>query len=193
MTRELSQGTVNHYDVLGLPSPTRGQRVSAATIKSAYRRALLHHHPDKRPSSNKPKTADRSQKTSSGLYTIDQITAAYNILSSAKARADLDRSLLLRPTSGTALDRRGQDADHHPGLETVDLDDLQYDEEKQTWYRACRCGDDRGFTITEHELDQAADQGEILAGCRGCSLWLNVVFQVLDEEDTVATEAGGFS
>ena len=69
-----------------------------------------------------------------------------------------------------------------PGLETVDLDDLTFDEAQAVWYRACRCGHERGFVITEGELDADAEIGEVVTGCRGCSLWLNVTF--------VATEDG---
>jgi diphthamide biosynthesis protein 4 len=64
------------------------------------------------------------------------------------------------------------------GLDTVDLDDLIFDEGKELWTRGCRCGDDAGFVVTEAELELNAEDGELIIGCRGCSLWLRVLFGV---------------
>jgi diphthamide biosynthesis protein 4 len=64
----------------------------------------------------------------------------------------------------------------------VDLDDLVYDEAEVTWHRSCRCGDDRGFLIRETDLEEASDIGELHVGCKGCSLWLRVLFGVVEED-----------
>lgn len=69
------------------------------------------------------------------------------------------------------------------GLDTIDLDDLAYDEVSESWWRSCRCGQERGFIITEHDLEQETQTGELVTGCKGCSLWLKVLFHV--ENDTV--------
>ena len=64
------------------------------------------------------------------------------------------------------------------GLETVDLDDLDYDEEGGgAWYRGCRCGSVRGFRVTEEDLEKEVENGDVVVGCVGCSLWLRVTFQ----------------
>jgi len=68
------------------------------------------------------------------------------------------------------------------GIETVDLDDLKVDEAQGIWYRSCRCGDERGFLIKEADLEEAAEDGEISVGCKGCSLWLKVLFGVMEDD-----------
>jgi diphthamide biosynthesis protein 4 len=52
---------------------------------------------------------------------------------------------------------------------------------EQIWYRSCRCGDERGFVIMESDLEDAAQEGEIRVGCTGCSLWLRVLFGVVED------------
>lgn len=76
--------------------------------------------------------------------------------------------------------------------ETVDLDDLVEEEEGgvvgagssssggMSWSRSCRCGLQRGFIVTESQLEEESDAGgrEVLVQCQGCSLWLRVEFGV---------------
>ncbi len=178
MTRAAAPSVFDHYQVLSLPSPAHSTRASTNEIKTAYRQALLQHHPDKRGAAAK---SSFGKPTSGISYSIDQITLAYEILSSPKARAELDRALLLQPhLSGPGISKTHEHS-HHTGLETVDLDDMSFEEGDNVWYRGCRCGDSRGYSVLESELEEAADQAEILTGCRGCSLWLRVVFQVVAE------------
>lgn len=51
------------------------------------------------------------------------------------------------------------------------------------WIRPCRCGAEKGFSITEEELEGAVERGEkeVLVGCEGCSLWVRVGFEVEGE------------
>jgi len=70
----------------------------------------------------------------------------------------------------------------HTGIETVDLDDLNVNEAQGIWYRGCRCGDERGFLVREADLEEAVDDGEISVGCKGCSLWLKVLFGVMEDD-----------
>lgn len=157
---------MNYYDVLGLsPQPTRTPKLGQEDIKIAYRRALLQHHPDK--SKVKMGISDPMQK-----YTIDEVTFAYHFLSDITKKAEYDRSLrLLAPKAGNGVSKE------QTGLESVDLDDMAYDESQNIWFRNCRCGDDRGFRVTEKELENEAQYGEIITGCNGCSLWLCISFQ----------------
>ncbi|MCJ1245144.1 Diphthamide biosynthesis protein 4 [Trapelia coarctata] len=160
----------NHYEVLALPSsPEVRHSNSQEDIKLAYRRALLQHHPDKSP-------APSSRQPTKPKYTIDDITTAYKILSDPSTRAEFDRQLRLL-TSHSAQPA----AKPLSGLETIDLDDLEFDSAKNVWYRLCRCGNDKGYLITEDDLEKEAEHGEIITGCGGCSLWLKVVFQRADE------------
>lgn len=157
----------SHYEVLSLPAtqPLRNQ-LNEQDIKFAYRRALLLHHPDK--STPPPTTPSTTTKP-----TIDQITLAYKTLISPTLRTEYDRTQAFKAPTATLTS--------HPGLETVDLDDLLHDDQQNIWYRSCRCGKERAYIITEEELEMNAEEGEIVTGCQGCSLWLRVTFAVADD------------
>lgn len=159
--------TPNHYDILGLPNPHgMKQQISQHDVKTAYRRALLRHHPDK---SNGVHTVDRPV----AKYTVDQLLLAYSTLSDPAKRSRYDQSQRLASNL--------EEPKSHPGLELVDLDDLGFNEAECTWYRSCRCGNQRGFSITEQELEDNAEYGEVITMCRGCSLCLKVKFVVVDD------------
>lgn len=197
-----------HYHILNLPFPSSSSSQNHPTpskqdLKLAYHRALLRYHPDKSSASStrtKPTTTTQTQQKNGDtqIYTIDEITTAYKILSNPGSRAEYDRELRLsRPTqdaeNGKNENGKGDDI-FHTGLETVDLEDLGYsdgdgtEEEEGYWYRSCRCGDEKGFFVTEGDLEREVEAGEILVGCKGCSLWLRVLFAVVDgeEEDGVS-------
>jgi len=169
-----------YYEVLGLPEALRDDpHLSAQTIRNAYRRALLQNHPDK---STAPNTKEAS-------FSIDQITAAFSTLSDRKSRGEYDRGLkqiASQPDRGV----KGREV-FRTGIETVDLDDLETDEAQGIWYRSCRCGDERGFLIREADLEEAAEDGEISVGCRGCSLWLKVLFGIMDDGPSEQADDNG--
>ncbi|OAX80239.1 hypothetical protein ACJ72_05431 [Emergomyces africanus] len=119
-------------------------------------------------------------------YTIDQIATAYKILSDPVTRAEYDRSLRL---SGINDSRHGpghggDDGMHfRTGMEIFDLDDMEIgaggdDSRDGAWYHSCRCGEERGFLVLEEDLEREAERGEVVVGCRGCSLWATVVFAI---------------
>jgi len=117
--------------------------------------------------------------TKSEVYSIDQISEAFSILSNPKSRAVYDKGLKLR---STAINANGIPTQtFRTGIETVDLDDLLTNEEQGIWYRSCRCGEERGFLIKEDDLQGAAEDGEISVGCKGCSLWLKVLFGIMED------------
>ena len=96
------------------------------------------------------------------------------MLGDVKARAEYDRELARTPeVKGTGK------VEFRTGVETVDLDDLE--EGEGVWWRGCRCGDDKGFEVQEEDLEAAIKEGEVSVGCKGCSLWLRVLFGVVDE------------
>ena len=64
--------------------------------------------------------------------------------------------------------------------ETIDLDDLIYDDKQELWYKGCRCGQERGFAVTESQLENGAGDGEALVECAGCSLWIRILFAIDD-------------
>ena len=161
---------LNHYRILDLPcSPHTGNKPSQTDIKAAYRRALLQHHPDKR----EKQSSNTYQKPT---YTLDQIFLAYKTLVDPRARFDYDQSL---KTTNSVVSTSGKDA--HPGLETSDLDELAFDSEHSIWSKSCRCGNSRGFEISEKDLEESVEYGEIITGCKGCSLWLRVTFATVDD------------
>lgn len=189
----LGTSRMNHYEVLGLPSPNHQDglksfaRPTEANIKQAYRTALLRYHPDKAngsPGANAGGYASQADNTGS-KPSVDVIKRAYEVLLDPRARAEYDRELLLRQSS-TLKGSNGVDEEEkhfRTGEEVVDLDDLQYDEEKGFWYRACRCGEAVSYVVTEKMLEEEGGKGlrEVVVGCVGCSLWLRVAFGVSEE------------
>lgn len=168
----------NHYRTLGLAQRQYDGNLTSDDIRRAYRHALLQHHPDK--TSEVPGQLNRGVQTATSTptgLTVDAITVAYKTLSEPTLKAEYDRALRL----SQARDLPGeQDNDkvYYSGLDIVDLDDLGYDDRTSSWWKACRCGQDRGFVILEDDLERVAQHGELFTGCRGCSLWLKVLFHV---------------
>jgi diphthamide biosynthesis protein 4 len=159
MTNPSSEPTPDYYTILSLATRKHDPSLTPSEVKAAYKRALLQHHPDK--STSAPNSG----------FTIDSIALAYKILSSPALKSEYDLGLqTARP--------KDDDKVFRTGLDTVDLDDLIYDERKEVWTRGCRCGDDHGFVVMEAELELNAEDGELIIGCRGCSLWLRVLFGV---------------
>lgn len=161
--------TSTHYQVLGItPSIIDSHNDPPALLKRAYRRALLQNHPDK--------AGDGSKAT---IFTVDQITIAFNVLSSSRDRAAYDNSLrLARPADNEGHSQ----TNFQTGVENVDLDDLPYDEKTSSWYRGCRCGNDRAYVFSEDDLEACGDEGELMVGCLDCSLWLRVYFAVVEDD-----------
>jgi diphthamide biosynthesis protein 4 len=184
-----------HYEILCLPSPLHDEpTLTAQTLRAAYRTALLRWHPDKsntlNVSTSKTITPELWRKKSRlgklDVYSVDQISTAYSVLSNPKERREYDKELKAqRLLHGGITGNGGGDEDKKfkTGVELVDLDDLDYDEAECLWYRGCRCGDERGFLVREEDLEDAGDEGEVVVGCRGCSLWLRVLFGVVEDED----------
>ena len=158
--------TPDYYTILSLATRKHDPTLTPSEVKTAYKKALLQHHPDKSTLTSSPQSN----------ITIDSIALAYKILSSPALKAEYD---LVLQTSRPSTD--DDDKVFRTGLESVDLDDLTFDEGREVWTRGCRCGDDGGFVVTESELEGNAEDGELIVGCRGCSLWLRVLFGVEEE------------
>ncbi|PYH40496.1 diphthamide biosynthesis protein 4 [Aspergillus saccharolyticus JOP 1030-1] len=185
---------LDYYEILSVRFTSAP--ISKQELKSAYHRALLKHHPDKAAASagaaaqDAPASllaSDTHGSQPARAYTIDEITAAYKVLSDPSLRAEYDRTLRLDRARAAGLEKaRGNGVLFHTGLEVVDLEDLSCEEGEDGedfWYRGCRCGDERGFLLTERDLEKEAENGEIVVGCRGCSLWMKVLFAVEDDHD----------
>ncbi|KAL8821558.1 MAG: hypothetical protein Q9223_000402 [Gallowayella weberi] len=156
------------YQVLALQQPFPGRpAVSQEQIKRAYRHALLAHHPDK------SRIAVTSQPNTT-QYTIDQVTTAYQTLIHPARRLEHDKQLRAKPHIKSDSDC----VKSHAGIDTLDLDELDHDGYSNEWHRDCRCGDDKGFRVTEDDLQRSSDAGEMITECQGCSLRLRVKFGV---------------
>ncbi|EHA54759.1 hypothetical protein MCOR27_011073 [Pyricularia oryzae] len=192
---------VTHYEVLGISREILDEAKDTQRpqiVKRAYHRALLRHHPDKAVAAATVATATPSKSSTaagaaptgqaaSTIITIDQISTASAVLSDRARRREYDAALRLsRAAAGTSghgdATGRQQPSDFQTGIEIVDLDDLDADEERGLWSRGCRCGNERGFKLSEDDLEAVADEGELIVGCQDCSLWLKVHFSVLDED-----------
>lgn len=172
----------NYYEILGLSHTfSTSSDLSPQQLKAAYRRALLLHHPDKFPAQvdRVQSHSDRPKHEQDHAYAVDQISNAYGILSVPKLRAQYDRDLKLTHPSAKNSSLWGHEK-FRTGFETVDLDDLEHGELEEQWYRSCRCGDRHGFLIRRVDLEEASGEGELHVGCQGCSLWLRVLFGVID-------------
>ena len=166
----------NLYRKLGLPSPQASNRPSQEDIKRAYRRALLENHPDKARRQEQAANTPRLRQT--GSFPVTDIIQAYNTLINPSKRAEYDRSLRLRSSQPS----RSTSSSFKPpsNCETVDLDDLTLDTEINVWYTGCRCGAERGYSVSEDELEENCHVGVIHTSCGGCSLWLKVEFQAAE-------------
>lgn len=160
-------GQDDYYTILGLPIPQNLQDsiITPEALKSAYRKALLQHHPDR-----------KSEEEKANLFTVDQVIEAYDTLSNPGSRHRYYEILSQRRSkSGLA---KGVE---RSAVETVDLEDLQYQDSPQgeIWEKPCRCGST--YQVSEKQLEEAASDGEIVVGCRGCSLAIKVVFGAVEE------------
>ncbi|KAL4928858.1 CSL zinc finger-domain-containing protein [Aspergillus undulatus] len=202
MTR--SSAGPDFYEILNLPFPGSSSNTKPAItkqqLKVAYHKALLKHHPDKALSAGAGAVAtttttlpsythtypdhSRASSHTNKPITVDEITTAYKTLSDPSLRAEYDRALRLDRDRVAGCEGKGRTV-FHTGLEVVDLEDLNCEEgeEMDVWYRDCRCGDEHGFQLSERDLEREVEAGEIVVGCRGCSLYMKVLFAVQDDGD----------
>lgn len=143
----------HHYIALDLPFSN--DKPDTAQLKAAYRRALLKYHPDK------GKSLGQGQS-------IDAITEAYRVL--LEYTDEPSRASLQEPVQNVP-----------ENIENVDLDDMRYDEKASCYYRACRCGREMAYVVTEDQLYRLGSASGVspsrtLVACHGCSLWLGIDF-----------------
>lgn len=160
----------NYYELLGIyrSIPADYAEVSLSEIKQGYHSALLENHPDKQ----------RQQQTGSvALLSIPLIKAAFAVLSNVNERAEYDKKLLIGggvAGANTGLPPRATGC-------TVDLSELtmhEDDPENFKWTRSCRCGETEGYVLTERDLEENGDLTSIVVQCVGCSLWIEVQYEI---------------
>ncbi|KAI9796039.1 MAG: Aminopeptidase 2 mitochondrial [Piccolia ochrophora] len=176
----------NHYEILGIHNPREGVQQSQHDIRVAYRKAILRCHPDKSMTLYGATLQEKPDTVSMPVPTVDQVVLAYQALSTPKARAEYDRILQFRQSLDLSR-REDPPRMRHTGVETVDLDDTSYDEKKRVWHRACRCGNEKGFMFEEQDLELHEQEGSVVTGCQGCSLWLKVTFQAVEANEGISS------
>lgn len=170
-----------HYDVLQLPRRTDWSRLSKDEIKAAYRRALLIHHPDRTAAAAHAVLNPASDlRPRTPTYSVDEIVVAYEVLVDPRKRAAYDQALDFDRDHLSGRAGAGGANGTHIGVEVYDLEDLDHDEAQNIWSKSCRCGDEQGYILNELDLEKESQHGEIYVGCRGCSLFVKVLFG-LDE------------
>ena len=172
------QGT-NLYDVLGLVDPTLNETedgLKDQDIKAAYRNALLKHHPDKIAGQGSLPIEASHIKHDEPAYTIDQIIYAFNVLSDPRKRQAYDEQLFRQARQDSIGLRKGETTE----LDVIDLDDMSFDEAAGLWTKTCRCGNRKGFALSEDDLnvDGGTPLGEVLLACPDCSHHVKVLYEV---------------
>ena len=169
--------TPSHFTVLALPEPTASSSsVSPKEVKVAYKRALLLHHPDK-----SSRTMPRPKSTKF-IPTVDQITLASRTLVTPNSQHAYVQHLIATRHQPQFQHSILSDPSNQEGVEHVDLDNMQYDAEAQTYHRSCRCGRKKSYVVSEVQLEERAENREVMVGCEGCSLWICVEFGLVEED-----------
>ena len=143
----------DYYAVLSLATSA-----SPTEIKSAYHRALLLHHPDKR------------NTVSSGTEVVDisLLKRAFTTLSAPDLREKYDASRNSRPSGPRPAQVISlEEFDEHAGENTDDL----------YWTYDCRCGGIYRISEADMEKDQH------LIGCNSCSEVVWVGYEVAESDD----------
>lgn len=177
--KSTSAAGFDYYSVLGLSTPQRpdgAAQLTADEVKKAYRLALLLHHPDKVAASQSAK-ASVGSRPSDYHFSVDQILEAYETLADATLRSKYNKALF----NNKARLFAGAKSTANEGLDTFDLEDLQYTEASQNWSKSCRCGGT--YVVSEQELEAATMEREVVTSCHGCSLCIRIIFDTVDEAD----------
>lgn len=169
----------SYYSVLGV-----GKNATEKDLKKSYRTKLLLLHPDKQ---NQRK--DNNRPLRGTVDNLQLVREAYQILIDPIKRANYDKSL------NTKSGNNNLGAELASGLETVSLDDFDFNEDSVMWLRDCpRCNSKKSFEISENDLvknislcegipDDFDGAYNLVIQCNSCSLWLRVKYYDLDEDD----------
>ncbi|KAI7882539.1 DnaJ-domain-containing protein [Lichtheimia hyalospora FSU 10163] len=132
------------------------ENASHEQIKARFQQLILLHHPDRNGGSPNDKQAQR-------------ILEAWEVLRDPAQRKQYDAELSARQAAVS----NGE----------VDLDDMIYDEDAQSFSLRCRCSG--AYTITENELEQGIDT----VCCDNCSLQIHVLYDVVEEEEPIQSKS----
>ncbi|KAJ3221125.1 Diphthamide biosynthesis protein 4, partial [Clydaea vesicula] len=132
-------------------------------IRQNYLKLSLLYHPDKNQ-----KKVDNLSSDDSDLQTdyFIILNEAYENLKDANRRLKYDKKLNFLKKNKTEI-----------LFDSVDLDDMELNEEKMEYTYNCRCGN--LFILTYQDLEFGFNQ----VNCEGCSLILKVDYDVLEDEE----------
>ncbi|KAF9056051.1 DnaJ domain-containing protein, partial [Panaeolus papilionaceus] len=143
-----------YYALLSIP-----KNATQSQIKSAYHRALLTSHPDKR----KPSTDITDH------VDINLLKRAYEILSDPELRASYD-------TNSRSKNQAHSVVSGPRPAQVVSLEEFEESDDQESWSYPCRCSG--SYRITTSLMEQ----GVHLIGCNSCSEAVWVGYELLDEE-----------
>lgn len=158
---------LTHYEVLGiLPDAT------VSEVKIAYHQKLLLSHPDK---TGKPEVQPK--------VAISALKTAYRVLSDADMRREYDEEMKEKfKLQGFNITGAG--------LDTHTLESFTYSELPESkWTRDCpRCLSENSIELSEADLESGTPDGlggyQIMAPCQSCSLWITVLYEEEEEEES---------
>ncbi|KAK3813988.1 MAG: hypothetical protein J3Q66DRAFT_345329 [Benniella sp.] len=150
----------DYYAILGV-----AEGAPVAEIKQQYQRLLLIHHPDKQQQQNQSLQASAGVLSSSTV-TLQEIKEAWENLRLPEQRAFYDSSL-----KAMRLRANGQ------VNEDIDLDDMEFDEDAETYSSPCRCSGE--FVISVKELELGVDT----VTCSTCSLIVRIHYEAADDSE----------
>lgn len=161
-------------------------------------------HSKSKPSKPQSSSSSTTTTTTTTTYTVDQIQEAYSVLSDSKRRTEYNRTLFQKTTHNNNNNNNSTSSSHsnsnnsssgksttaatwsfRTGVETVDLDDLGFDERTGVYYRSCRCGNARGYRFEDADLEECEGEGVLMVECLDCSLWLRVLFAPAGDDGDV--------
>ncbi|XP_022809389.1 dnaJ homolog subfamily C member 24-like [Stylophora pistillata] len=149
-----STGLSNPYQVLGVSANS-----SHEEIKRTYQRLVLKVHPDKLDGSLSQEDRDKAYER---FLAIDK---AWKVLNNQETRADCDKQLKEQDLS--------QD---WPVSDDVDLDDMEYHEDTESYSSLCRCSGK--YVLSEEDLEN----GHNIVCCSNCTLCIRVLYNVVSDD-----------
>lgn len=141
------------YEELGVVASA-----SVEEIKAAFRERAKQCHPDKVRQNSSRQTAVDSEEA------FRRVREAYELLTDPETRAQHDAGKLVEQRRAATV------------LE-VDLDDMELDEEQDTYTFKCRCSG--SYTISGDQLSEGYDT----ICCSSCSLFIRVLYESVDEAE----------
>ncbi|ORX44301.1 dnaJ-like protein subfamily C member 24-like protein [Piromyces finnis] len=148
---------MNSYEILDID-----QNADFDIIKKTYQKLILKYHPDKLQQSGvtSQEIIEKNKKK------FQEIQKAWNNISTPEKKLQYDKELLAQSFKQDGVIN-----------EEIDLDDMEFDEEEETYFSECRCGGI--YKITIDDLENNVN----VISCDICSLKIKVLYEVIEDEE----------